>query len=157
MEIIDRNFVMSMIANGIFTAIQPLPKGRGRTLKFTPDVIEQIKQWVAEGFDRHEIASRVGSSVGSLQVTCSRLGISLRSGKTAIALARVRRNSRSPSLATYSIMVNGSKTVVSLSRDQENVLALEAMMRDTTIGDLIVRMVNNALEKNLVTEIMNKG
>jgi len=33
---------------------------------------------VAEGISRDEIATRLGVTVGSLQVTCSRLGISLR-------------------------------------------------------------------------------
>src|SRR5262249_4551643 len=46
--------------------------------KFTPQVIEKIKEFVAEGISREEIASRVGVTVGSLQVTCSKLGISLR-------------------------------------------------------------------------------
>jgi hypothetical protein len=51
---------------------------RGRRTKFTPQVIEQIKEFVAEGISRDEIATRFGVTVGSLQVTCSRLGISLR-------------------------------------------------------------------------------
>src|SRR5262245_66563525 len=54
------------------------PPGRGRSVKFTPQVIEQIKGFVAVGISRDEIANRVGVTVGSLQVTCSRLGISLR-------------------------------------------------------------------------------
>src|SRR3954464_4611049 len=51
---------------------------RGRRVKFTPEVIESIKKLVAQGISRHEIADRLGVTVGSLQVTCSRLGISLR-------------------------------------------------------------------------------
>jgi hypothetical protein len=54
------------------------PPGRGRRIKFTPQVIEKIKELVGEGISRDEIANRVGVTVGSLQVTCSRLGISLR-------------------------------------------------------------------------------
>jgi hypothetical protein len=54
------------------------PPARGRRIKFTPQVIEQIKGFVAVGIGRDEIANRVGVTVGSLQVTCSRLGISLR-------------------------------------------------------------------------------
>jgi hypothetical protein len=54
------------------------PTLRGRRVKFTPEVIEKIKDLVAEGTSRHDIANRVGVTVGSLQVTCSRLGISLR-------------------------------------------------------------------------------
>ena len=51
---------------------------RGRRVKFTPQAIEKIKEFVAEGIRRDEIANRLGVTVGSLQVTCSRLGISLR-------------------------------------------------------------------------------
>src|SRR6516225_4114006 len=58
------------------TASHPV-RGR-RAVKFTPQAIEKIKEFVAEGISRDEIANRLGVTVGSLQVTCSRLGISLR-------------------------------------------------------------------------------
>jgi hypothetical protein len=54
------------------------PPARGRRVKFTSQVIGNIKELVAQGINRHEIANRLGVTVGSLQVTCSRLGISLR-------------------------------------------------------------------------------
>ena len=47
-------------------------------VQFTPEVIEEIKDLVAQGISRDEIASRLGVSVGYLHVTCLRLGISLR-------------------------------------------------------------------------------
>ena len=46
---------------------------RGRRVKFTPQAMEKIKEFVAEGISRDEIANRLGVAVGSLQVTCSRL------------------------------------------------------------------------------------
>ena len=54
------------------------PAAKGRRVKFTPQVIGKIKEFVAKGISRNEIADRLGVTVGSLQVTCSRLGISLR-------------------------------------------------------------------------------
>ena len=54
------------------------PSARGRQTKFTPHAIEKIKELVAQGVSREAIASLLGVTVGSLQVTCSRLGISLR-------------------------------------------------------------------------------
>ena len=51
---------------------------RGRQIKFTPERIQQIKNLVERGKCREEIAELIGVTVGSLQVTCSRLGISLR-------------------------------------------------------------------------------
>jgi len=46
--------------------------------KFTEEVIAEIRRLVGEGRSREEVAGLVGTSVGSLSVTCSRLGISLR-------------------------------------------------------------------------------
>ena len=51
---------------------------RAKRVKFTPEATEKIKELVAQGASREEIASLLGVTVGSLQVTCSRLGISLR-------------------------------------------------------------------------------
>jgi hypothetical protein len=71
--------VASATSNGAAVTIaNASPPVRGRRIKFTPKVIEQIKESVAAGISRDEIANRVGVTVGSLQVTCSRLGISLR-------------------------------------------------------------------------------
>jgi hypothetical protein len=50
----------------------------GRAYKFTPQAIEKIKEMVAQGLSREEIAQRLDVTVGSLQATCSRLGVSLR-------------------------------------------------------------------------------
>ena len=51
---------------------------RGRPTKFTPENVQQIRNLVEQGKSRVEIAELIGVTVGSLQVTCSRLGISLR-------------------------------------------------------------------------------
>jgi len=48
-----------------------------RPVKFTPQVIENIKELVVQGINRDEIAKRLGVIVRSLQVTCSRLGIAV--------------------------------------------------------------------------------
>ena len=51
---------------------------RGRQIKFTPERIQQIRNLVEQGKSRVEIAELIGVTVRSLQVTCSRLGISVR-------------------------------------------------------------------------------
>src|SRR5215471_6119668 len=51
---------------------------RGRQTKFTPERIQQVRNLVERGKSREEIAELIGVTVGSLQVTCSKLGISLR-------------------------------------------------------------------------------
>ena len=51
---------------------------RGRPIKFTPERIQQVRNLVERGKSREEIAELIEVTVGSLQVTCSKLGISLR-------------------------------------------------------------------------------
>jgi hypothetical protein len=51
---------------------------RGRLIRFTPERIQQIRNLVERRKSREEIAELIGVTVDSLQVTCSRLGISLR-------------------------------------------------------------------------------
>src|SRR5215468_9156534 len=50
----------------------------GRLIKFTPERLQQIRNLIERGKSRGEIAELIGVTVGTLQVTCSRLGISLR-------------------------------------------------------------------------------
>jgi hypothetical protein len=54
---------------------------KGRQTKFTPERLGQIVNLVERGKSREEIAALVGVTVGTLQVTCSRFGISLRKPK----------------------------------------------------------------------------
>ena len=63
-----------------------------REVKFTPERIQQIKNLVERGKSRQEIAELIGVTVGSLQVTCSRLGISLRRPTLNNGLVSLRRN-----------------------------------------------------------------
>src|SRR5215813_1816971 len=49
----------------------------GRKIKFTPERLQQIRNLVERGKSREEIAELIGVTVGSLQDTCSRLGIGL--------------------------------------------------------------------------------
>jgi hypothetical protein len=51
---------------------------RCRPTKFTPKRMDQIKNLVERGRSRGEIAETIGCTVGTLAVTCSKFGISLR-------------------------------------------------------------------------------
>jgi hypothetical protein len=73
-----------------------LTNSRGRKIKFTPERLQQIRNLVERGKSREEIAELIGATVGSLQVTCSRLGISLRRSKEMGLLRRVPPISRQP-------------------------------------------------------------
>ena len=50
--------------------------------KFTPERIQQISNLVERGKSRDEIAAMIGVTTGTLQVTCSKMGISLRRPKS---------------------------------------------------------------------------
>jgi len=70
---------------------------RGRPIKFTPGRIQQITNLVERGKSPEEIAELIEVTINSLQVTCSRLGISLRRPKLEqISLGLNRRDSQRP-------------------------------------------------------------
>jgi hypothetical protein len=147
------------------------PSLRGRRVKFTPQVIEQIKGLVAAGIRRDEIANRVGVTVGSLQVTCSRLGISLRriiltNGSERHTLDVHGRTIPTPSqqaaratpLANFAIMMRHrgkeQATDIPLSSAAMEALALEAMSRDLNIAGLIGEVLVAAINKDMIREIL---
>ena len=82
---------------------------RGRQVKFTPERIQQIKNLVERGKCREEIAELIGVTVGSLQVTCSRLGISLRRPTFNKTIGLLRRDdARFSCVSTPGSSVSGS-------------------------------------------------
>src|SRR5262245_46966775 len=90
-------------SRGVNTDVQHVAefRSRGRPTKFTPDRIRQITNLVERGKTREEIAEIIGVTSGTLQVTCSKLGISLRRPKfdSGTGLLALRQPS---SLATSS-------------------------------------------------------
>ena len=82
----------------VMTLTNASPSAKGRRAKFTPQAIEKIKELLAGGATRDEIAYALGVTVGSLQVTCSRLGISLR--RNCNGSARHARDSSGRSVPT---------------------------------------------------------
>jgi len=77
------------------------PPPRWRQTKFTPERMRQIVNLVERGKSREEIAELVGVTVGTLQVTCSRFGISLRRPRfdTGTGYLRARKPSSNGSPA----------------------------------------------------------
>lgn len=63
----------------------------GRTIKFTPERMDQIRNLVERGTSREAIAAIIGCTVGSLQVTCSKAGISLRVPRTGTSMMLAKR------------------------------------------------------------------
>ena len=139
------------------------PSARGRRVKFTPQVIEQIKGFVAQGVSREEIANRLGVTVGSLQVTCSRLGISLRriilsKGSRHTADVGGKPAARTTPFANFAITMRhkGKDKVTDLPLPSTAIeeLALEAISRDLNIAELIGQVLVAAINKNMIQMII---
>ena len=119
-------------------------------VKFTPERIEQIKNLVERGKRREEIAELIGVSVGSLQVTCSRLGISLRP-----PLKTMPRPPSKPAKAAdvprfaISMRYRGEERTTGLPLTQDIIgeLAVEAAFRGVPICDLIGDLIIGTLQQ----------
>ena len=153
--------VTSAASNGAaVTMTNARPPVRGRRTKFTPQVIEQIKESVAAGISRDEIANRAGVTVGSLQVTCSRLGISLR---RIIAHVREQREMSQPAArAAFSAKLaitmrhrgKEQTTDVPLPSPAIEVLALETMLRDLNVAELKWQVLVAATNKDMIHKVL---
>ena len=74
--------IFGTLSTGTQAKFSPqLLTSRGRPTKFTLERLQQIRNLVERGESREQIAEILDVTVGSLQVTCSRLGISLRRPK----------------------------------------------------------------------------
>ena len=74
--------------------LEPRPLQRGTPPKFTPERIQQICNLVERGKSRDEIAEIIGMTTGTLQVTCSKLGISLRRPRFDLGTGLLPRKQR---------------------------------------------------------------
>src|SRR5262245_14085082 len=79
------------------------PKAQRRPSKYTPERIQQIKVLLARGESCEQIAAIIGVTVGSLKVTCSKLGVSLR--RPRVKLLPPRTADAAGEAATLSIIM----------------------------------------------------
>src|SRR3954454_22481739 len=141
--------------------------------KFTPERIQQIKDLVARGETREQIAAIIGVTVATLQVTCSRLGGSLRpprgkllppktatgaASQTALGpktgTARTLGAASQTATFTLNMKYKGQErsTELSFTPGVIGQLALEASFRNHEIGELAKDM----FEKNLIQELLGE-
>ena len=140
---------------------------KGRATKFAPENIQKIKDCVAQGLSREEIAKLLDVTVGSLQVTCSRLGISLRRPrvyhpsydrlKPELQLRMVEKNSRPKGKIAISMQRQGEVGAIDvpLSNKAIGELALLASVRDVGLVELIAQILCQAVKKDLVGKILD--
>jgi hypothetical protein len=128
---------------------------------------------VAQGISKEEIAKFLDVTVGSLQVTCSRLGISLRRHNDA---ARTRVESRAfvsngrvyaghlqrelDSQARFQLVLQSQgkevTTELAIAASDVGRLGLEASAQDLGLTDLMSQVLTQALKKGLIQEILGK-
>ena len=139
-----------------------------RPPKFTPQAIEKIKEMVAQGLSREEIAELLDVTVGSLQVTCSKLGISLRRPrmyhpsyerlKPQLQLRMVEKGSRPKGKFAITMKREGdaARAVdVPLSNEAIAELGLLASVRDVGLAKMIAEILDGAVKRGLVGKILN--
>jgi hypothetical protein len=142
---------------------RPEAKVQRRHRKFTPERIQQIKDLVARGETREQIAAIIGVTVGTLQVTCSRLGISLRRPRVKMlppktGNARTLGAARETATFTIDMKYKGQEcsTELPFTPDVIGQLALEASFRDQEIGELAKDILVSVFEKGLVPKLLDE-
>lgn len=132
--------------------------GRGRKLKFTPKAIEKIKELVATGTSRNEIAISIGVPLGSLQVTCSRLGISLRQKRNGTTPRKLNGSGKNTERASIAVTIRRRDKAVAIdipiTAEAMNALAFEAMWQDVGIAKLVGQILATVTEKDMVKELL---
>ena len=176
---------------------------RGKPIKFTLERLQQVTNLVERGKSRDEIADILGVTVGSLQVTCSRLGISLRRpkidngvcllrkptplgentshhpgdhdgrvplqpteeqahgnspsepGEPAVIAKPQQESATTPDACSASFAIRfqyrgmGRTAELPLTSHTIGQLALEAALRDVTIGELIAGIITAIVDRDL--------
>src|SRR5215813_6037279 len=108
------------------------PPVRGRQIKFTPERIQQVRNLVERGKSREEIAELIGVTVGSLQVTCSRLGISLRRVVFSNGMGLLRRGGPHNGTSTYTASRRGGVPPINGQPQQNSQLGPAEQAEATT-------------------------
>ena len=141
----------------------------------------RLRSWWHKGASRDEIAALFGVTVGSLQVTCSRLGISLRrkilhsgpsphlrdpkgtviSFQESAGVAYERKQKAAEVLPARSTKISiimryrGKEvpTDLPLTSHALGELALIAMLRDLSIPELVGQILAGAINKDMIKEV----
>jgi hypothetical protein len=143
-------------------------KSNRRPSKFTPDAVQQIRNLIELGKSVEEIAALMGVTVGTLQVYCSRLGVSLRRPRShngvSLLQGRVGRRTARYSCSepthgakfTISIQYRGEERIAELALTPGMVshLALEASSQGLKIGEFARDLILSVIRKRLFKEVL---
>jgi hypothetical protein len=145
------------VSRGTLAKLSPQPPSRGGPTKFTPERLQQVRNLVERGKSREEIAEILDVTVGSLQVTSSKLGISLRRARLDNGV-RLLRQSKPLSIIHRPIDRDGSAPLQpteeqsqesSQSQPEESVLAEQGQVKALQAGpaSVAIRIQYNGMER----------
>ena len=142
------------------------PSAKGRRVKFTPQVIENIKEFVAQGISRDEIANRLRVIIlpnGSGRHTADVRGRIPAPGSVGIAHTREQKEVSQPAArtapsATFAVTIRDrgkeQTSEIPLPSPATEVLTLEAMSRDLNIAELIGQVLVATIKKDMIQKIL---
>jgi hypothetical protein len=109
------------LSTGTLAKVSPqLLTTRGRPTKFTLERLQQIRNLVERGESREGIAEILDVTVGSLQVTCSRLGISLRRPKVYNGVRLLRQHNPNKKAITMHSPIDHDASVLSQPIEEQS-------------------------------------
>jgi hypothetical protein len=93
-----------------------------RRTKFTPENIRQIINLVDRGKSKEQIAEIIGVTLGTLQVTCSKLGISLRQPRfdAGTGVLRRRHSRRENGVSSHGTLSRSAATTQHGTKEQDD-------------------------------------
>ena len=132
-----------------------------RATKFCPANVQKIKDFVAQGMSRQEIAEFLDVPLGSFQVTCSRLGISLRRRRVLNGDAShppIVGHMRVDGQFQISLEHGGTRRATALPLTYRDIaqLALAAAARNVGMTQLLTEVVTTAIKKGMIEEILRE-
>ena len=103
-----------------------------RRTKFTPENIRQIVNLVDRGKSKEQIAEVIGVTLGSLQVTCSKLGISLRQPRfdAGTGVLRRRQSRRENGVSSHGPLSHSVATAQHGTKEQDDAPVKEDTMKE---------------------------
>jgi len=120
----------------IHTNPAPTPARKRQQKKFDQSVLNEIRQLVSEGVSAREIAMKIGTTIGSLRVICSRHGITL------------RRQRDLESRAPNEVLRIPTETFVAFQA--------AAKLRKRPLKDLVSAVLDTVAKENLFEAVLGK-
>ena len=142
--------------------------------KYTNEVCDEIRELVAAGVHRQSIADLLGTTIGSLQVSCCKRGISLRRPKgthmrqphpravpdhikNALPKVVLRKRAEEKAKATFTVSGVNFKLKVPIEMEALALLTMRAEKLGVTVDVVAQRLLEVVARNNLYHAIIDKA